>query len=51
MCLYTLSDDSLLYQEMLAYKASHASYYLVSSTDLPSEEEEDDSDWEILAGV
>jgi hypothetical protein len=51
ICLYTLSDESLLYQEMLAYKASHASYYLVSSTDLPSEEEEDESDWEILAAT
>ena len=46
-CLYDLNDDSLLYQEMLSYKASQASYHLVSNQEIPPD---DDSDWEYLAG-
>lgn len=44
ICIYDLNDESLLYQEMLAYKASQASFHLVAGYDLP----DSDSDWNKL---
>ena len=46
VCLYEVNDESVLYQEMLSYKASQASYFLISSRDFP----DNDSDWEYLPG-
>ena len=46
-CLYNLSDDSLLYQEMLGYKASQAAYHLVSGQEVATD---DSSDWDDLVG-
>lgn len=43
-CLYNTSPDSLLYQEMLSFKASQA-FSVVAEQEL---DEDDGSDWEIL---
>ena len=43
-CLYSTSSDSLLYQEMLSFKASQA-FSVGAEQEL---DEDDDSDWEIL---
>ena len=47
LCLYNTSPDSVLYQEMLSFKASQ-----VTSSSVVAERElnEDDSDWEIVPG-
>ena len=46
VCLYTGEDSSLLYQEMLSYKAGQASLNIIS----PREIHSDDSDWEYVGG-
>ena len=46
VCLYTAEDSSLLYQEMLSYKAGQASLNVIS----PREIHSDDSDWEYVGG-
>ena len=43
-CLYSTSSESLLYQEMLSFKASQA-FSIGAEQEL---DEDDDSDWEIL---
>ncbi len=47
VCLYESSADSLLYQEMLTFKATHTSPHATTGLQLPSEE---DSDYECMTG-